>query len=244
MNTNWNPYYRRIYTYSGTLPKGTYRFCFSARNLPNCSPWNANPFGYVAYSTLSSTLPTYIGYWSLNVLNLTGCSWKQVVSEQFIGTGTPSNISVMLYNGWYADGNDLVIDNIRIVQLMAQPPLSFLCSLGKYNGFTYSFMASSATLPPSDCVDYWYLYMGGTLMSQGVATPSTGVEIKIKGFMVNVKYTLQIKRVCDCSTDAYWSTTFIVYSSGMMSGQAEVGKLILDKTNTNTFTVGTADNST
>lgn len=237
MNTNWNPSYRRIFTYKGILTKGvTYRFCFMVRNLPSCSPWDAKPFGYIAYTT---TAASSIGYWNANIVNLTGCVWKEVVSDKFIGTGTLGTISIMLYNGWYADGNDLVMDNVRIVALPAQPLLSIFAALGSYNGVTYSFLASSATLPSDNCLDYWYLYNSTGLISQGVATPSTSIEFTLPGLSVNVLYTVKIRRVCDCSTDSYWSTSFIVYNKATPN-QPVVEKLVLQETNTNAFTVSSA----
>jgi hypothetical protein len=167
ITTNWNGYYRRIYTYSGTLPKGvTYRFCFKIRNLPECSPWDKKPWGYISG-------PTLYNYWNVDVLNLTGCNWKDVVSNKFVGTGLPTTVSIYLYNGWYGEGNDLVIDNVQIVTLNTQPIPLFFPALGSYNGFTYSFMVSSSNLPSDNCLDYWYLYQGLTLVSSGVATPSS-----------------------------------------------------------------------
>jgi len=94
--TNWNGWYRGIYTYSGTLVKGaTYRFCFKVRNLPECSPWDTKPWGYISGPGIG------FSYWNADVLNLTGCNWKEVVSNKFIGTGLPTTISIHLYNGWY-----------------------------------------------------------------------------------------------------------------------------------------------
>jgi len=229
MNTNWSPSYRRIYTYTGTLEKGqTYRFCFFGRNLPTCM-WDAKPFGYISYSTSN------IGFWNLNVLTLVGCTWKEVVSSKFVGTGLSTTISIMLYNGWYNDGNDLVIDNVRIVKLMPQPLLSIYPSLGSYNGVTYTFLASSASLPSDNCLDYWYLYQGLALISQGVATPSTSIEFTIPGLQVGIKYTVKVKRVCDCSTDAFWSSSFSV--TPLTADKSSAERLALSETSNETFDV-------
>jgi len=233
MNTNWSPSYRRIYTYTGTLEKGqTYRFCFSGRNLPTCKWWDAKPFGYIYYNGSSTT---NLGFWDINMLSIVGCSWKELVSNKFIGTGLPSPISIMLYNGWYSDGNDLVIDNVRIVKLMAQPFLNINAALGSFNGVTYTFLASSASLPSDNCLDYWYLYQGSTLISQGVATPSTSTEFTIPGLQVGIKYTIKVKRVCDCSTDASWSSSFSVAPPSANKSSAE--RLILSETNNEAFNV-------
>jgi len=115
------------------------------------------------------------------------------------------------------------------VALNPQPTPLFFPALGSYNGFTYTFLVSSSNLPFDNCLDYWYLYQGLTLISSGVAVPSTSIEFTIPGLQVGIKYTVKIKRVCDCMTDGFYSTSFIVWGNKAADG-VTADKLVLENT--------------
>jgi hypothetical protein len=117
-----------------------------------------------------------LNYWRVDIPTLVGCNWQDIVSEKLMVADTSSiYFRIWLYNGWFNDGNDLVIDNIRIVALDRIGFIAFNLMITNYNGLTYTLIANSQTLAPG-CLDQWYLYKdrmySPNLVASGTATPA------------------------------------------------------------------------
>lgn len=95
INTNWNPFYRRIFSVIRNVDRGTYRVCFNVRNLPQAT-WDAKPFGYVV---LNQGTTSAITFWNANLPTTTSCRWRSVISSKFSALSGLLNLTISLYNG-------------------------------------------------------------------------------------------------------------------------------------------------
>mgnify|MGYP002375118052 CR=1 FL=1 len=126
---------------------------------------------------------TTLGSWALDIPRTPSpsCLWKEIFSNNFVGNG-PANIDITLYNAGLGDGNNLAIDNVRIVEIAAQNSLAFdvLLQPDSSSGQAGLAITVSGTFAPAGmyCIDYYYLYLNGVLVLQGIATPTNnGQEI-------------------------------------------------------------------
>ena len=196
------PNYRRVYTLTSTFPyEKTFQFCFNGRNLP-VGYFQQKTWGYFQHSVLSS-----IGDWSLSLNATTGCFWSDRVSKNFKGSGSPVQVSIMLFNGPTDHGNNLAIDNVTVVEIIPQEAAIFsvTTAVPMLNNYTISVRGSSGPAGVY-CIDYWYLYVGGRLVQSGIASPSDGTEISFKGVPMGTNVSIKIVRKCNCRLDAFWST--------------------------------------
>jgi hypothetical protein len=206
INTNWNPFYRRIYSLNRNVDNGPYRACFKIRNLPQCT-WDAKPFGYInlKQGTLESNT-----FWYANIPTNVSCKWNQISSSKFTASAGVLNPTINLYNGETEDGNDMVIDDIRIIKL--SPPAiqpAFNYEIINFNWSPYGLKLGSKQTP-SGCKDNFYLRTVPnlfTLQSGNVTIKSTN-EYNYTNLKIQTSYEIGVKRVCDCTEDSFWRLTF------------------------------------
>lgn len=96
INTNWSPFYRRIFLLSQEVEKGSYRLCFKMRNLPQAT-WDAKPFGIVLFS--QDGVATGVTYWYVDMAPANSCSWKSLTSSRYSASAGNLTVSINLYNG-------------------------------------------------------------------------------------------------------------------------------------------------
>jgi hypothetical protein len=92
-------------------------------------------------------------------------------------------------------------------------PLILNIRIINYNGLTYSLVVSSPITPPSGCIDTWRVNQNGIQIAGGTVVPILGDYIFVHGLRVNIYYTIQIIRTCEClGGSSYYSSGFIIYN--------------------------------
>ena len=206
INSNWNPFYRRIFWGSKVVEKGAYKLCFKIRNLPQAT-WDAKPFGFVAlYQDIAKS--NY--FWNVNLPTSSGCSWSPISTTKYAAEAGTLNFTIYLYNGETEDGNDLVMDDVKLIRLA--PPVqqpSFTYSILNFIGNKYEIrLASKQTA--AFCKDNFYLRTNNNLFVLNAAnvTISTTNEYTFLGLLTKTNYEIGVKRVCDCNEDSFWRFSF------------------------------------
>lgn len=130
----------------------TYSFCANFKSLDMCG-LNVQPkidiiFPALAGNIMGRTIPI-----------TTDCNWY-TIRKDFVykKTGNFPNISINLYEDGKGDGNDLAIDNIRLVELQKVPAaqLLFNVSFSNVTATTFNMTATPVT-PLNGCTPYWVL---------------------------------------------------------------------------------------
>lgn len=129
-----------------------------------------------------------LNYWRVDTPTLVGCNWQEIVSDKF--SGFQNWFKIWLYNGWFNDGNDLVLDNIRLVTLNRIGIININSRIINNNGLTYSLVISSPITPPSGCIDAWRVNQNRIQIAGGTVVPRLGDYIFVYGLRVNIYYTI------------------------------------------------------
>ncbi len=134
------------------LVKGvTYSFCADFKNLNQCG-FNIKPKIDISFPSGATSMS--------NILidsSGVGCDWQRVQKTfTWSGTLTPPYIRISLDESGLGDGNDLAIDNIRLVALspVPQSELFFTVSITNNTGGSFN-MAATLTTPLNGCTPFW-----------------------------------------------------------------------------------------
>ena len=153
---------------------------------------------------------TALYFWGVNIPATTGCKWSSISSTKFTAAKGIFNFTIALWNGDTEDGNDLVLDDVRLVKISppAEQP-SFNYELVNVTRTTYGIRLGSKQNPPL-CKDNFYIRSNNGLFALVVAniTIKTKDEYTYTGLLNKTPYEIGIKRVCDCNEDSFWRFSF------------------------------------
>lgn len=175
--------------------KGDYSICFRYLPLPQCCfDVPAKPF--VVANTQSGPIPL------TNVSDVdSGCG--HLYSATFHFVGDPVTLQIVLPQDGIGDGNDLLIDNISVAQLVNVPfaVVDFSLNAGPLNGVTkdvtLTATSTSLTSPPYTWV--WEMWAPGA--TSPTVTILGGNTATFPGLVSTpTDYIFKLKARSDCST--------------------------------------------
>ncbi len=134
------------------LIKGvTYSFCADFKNLNQCG-FNIKPKIDISFPSGATSMSNIL----IDSSGI-GCDWQRV-QKTFTWNGSlnPAYIRISLDESGLGDGNDLAIDNIRLVALspVPQSDLFFTVSITNNTGGSFN-MSATPTAPLNGCTPYW-----------------------------------------------------------------------------------------
>ncbi len=134
------------------LVKGvTYSFCADFKNLNQCG-FNIKPKIDISFPSGATPMNSI-----LIDSSGVGCDWQRVQKTfTWNGSISPAYIRISLDESGLGDGNDLAIDNIRLVALSSVPQsdLFFTVSITNNTGGSFN-MSATPTAPLNGCTPYW-----------------------------------------------------------------------------------------